>query len=315
MKQYLILVILFFVSLNAYPQSPCPVRTLATDLNNNPAWRTQLEGLSDLEQAYVIKGHKLFRDRSKLRLDIESCKKLGILSTDGDFLQKLPGHESTLYEIAKVLKNRCSSVTDCPTPIIMKKMVDYLDDLEYFVKNFSGKDGYEDVINAIQINSFIMQDGTCHLLAKIKTLNSAEVKGFEGNILNALNDADGEDIIIDWGNLCVNCRFDIELENGKLIELKSYRSSTLAGIHTKQQFKNQLIAYFEAGNFEYWFNGLKDINENGIKTAFQNIYTTDFYSEVEGSLFLIDNGITSEAIFLQRASDFESTLYSFIHKL
>ena len=117
-------------------------------------------------------------------------------------------------------------------------------------------------------------------------------------------------------------RISVWLNNGTLVELKSYSASTLTsdvyGIATKQTFINQFKTYLQnPAGFQYWFNGLKDVNATIIKDGFKKLYQkpnmwstlTDNGTKIPPSWV----GITTESQFFDKLDDYNSVLYNFIH--
>ncbi len=224
-----------------------------------------------------------------MRKDLSILTKFSEL-LEPSILNKLENGIEDLQKIADKLLHPCCGGSHP----FMKSLTLHLDDVKFFINNFSEKPGYEQVIKALQHPLFTVQDGTSFFLTKLRTLDPSQVTRFEGRIVEGLADADDLDAI------CVLCKFDIELSGGKKLELKSYSSGTINNIATNTSFRNQLRAYlFDANSLsdlEYIFNGVKINDVNLIKGKFREIFEIEAtnYFNVFGqnkfeNLFGVDN--------------------------
>ena len=121
----------------------------------------------------------------------------------------------------------------------------------------------------------------------------------------------------------------MSLPKAFVTNLKSYAASTLTsnvyGIATKQTFINQFKNYLQnPTGFQYWFNGLKDIDATIIKDGFEKPYQkTGMWEELTASgippswIDTMTSGsiINTPAEFLAAISDYNSKLYQHINIL
>lgn len=121
----------------------------------------------------------------------------------------------------------------------------------------------------------------------------------------------------------------MSLPKAYVTNLKSYAASTLTsnvyGIATKQTFINQFKNYLQnPAGFQYWFNGLKDIDATIIKDGFEKPYQkTGMWEELTASgipprwINTMTPGsiINTLAEFLAAISDYNSKLYQHINIL
>ncbi len=242
---------------------------------------------------YVVK-RLLYRKNIPFLMKILRLKKSSLKGKDLD-------------EIILALKNPINTTNKT----VLKSVVSHLDDVEYLVNNFEKINGFDKVITALKNPNFFAQDGISHFLTKLKKLDAKDVASLEGKIVDADN----------LTGICLNCRFDIELVNGKKLELKSYKESTIQKISNSEQFKKQFKSYLSDAdsidNLEYIFNGTKTKDLVLIKNNFKKIFEENkfqLYNDImiANPMIFSSIGIANKMGFIKAVDNLNHDLYKFI---
>lgn len=220
--------------------------------------------LSFAENPKLIRAWKVAFNRPLLRTDVSFLSKLSEI-LEPSILNKFPNGQADVDAIIKAIKHPCCGSTHP----FLKSADEHLDDVKHLVENFDIIEGFDKAILPLKNQNFYAQDGASHMLTKLRTLQPNEVAKLEGKIIDADN----------LEGICTNCLFDIELTNGKKLELKSYSESTIGNIANSTKFKNQFRAYLafvdNMDGFEYIFNGRKTTDLSNIKQNFQSLFTNE----------------------------------------
>ena len=138
------------------------------------------------------------------------------------------------------------------------------------------------------------------------------IKRFDGRFEGEIDD------------VCLNCRFDVELTNGTKYEFKSYSEASVSLIPSSESFLKQHLSYLadtdDLNKMSYVFDANKMADRSKIVQQFQKMYQNnvdDIFNVIQNnqqlrsSLFR-DNMLSPKQQLNQLISDTNSALYGFL---
>jgi hypothetical protein len=184
------------------------------------------------------------------------------------------GGETGLQEIIRAnVRAGCGACGTSATKFL-KNMDEYLDDVLEFSSKYGNRNinGFEDVIKELKkVNTGgspnYAMEGAAFMIDKIRKtpeITPSMISRFDGRF-------EGE-----IGDICANCRLDIELTNGTKYEYKSYSESSINRISTSESFRKQHLSYLaeteDISKLNYIFDAKKFNRIDDIKKQFQKLY-------------------------------------------
>lgn len=255
------LISVLFLSLSLTPITDCWLSDFIQSIENgSPEFKlfikNDLEGASNWRMVYEARGAG-----SIMKNDLKILNKISDIKNSSAY--EVIGGESGLKQI--ITANRRAPCFTCGDPLVnhLKNMDDYLDDVKHFAENYNiPGSNFEQVLSEIKIvnsngTANYAMEGASFMLDKIKRtpeITPQAVSRFDNTF-----DVDPDGVIV-----CTNCRFDLELINGKKIEFKSYGETStrkIGGLNANSTFLKQHTAYLRDAttidNIKYEF----DINK------------------------------------------------------
>lgn len=177
-------------------------------------------------------------NNSLWKTDIHLLNKVSELKNNNAFMKHVDdtdGLESILKANVRAGCKTCKNTGHN----FLKSIDEYLDDVESFIVNYHGKDGFEDVLAELKkVNSNgspnYAMEGAAFMIDKIN--RTSEITP------NTVRRFDGK-FEIDPNNVgaCTNCRFDVELNSGVKYEYKSYGETSIRKIGTINSIDNTFL--------------------------------------------------------------------------
>ncbi|OWP73946.1 hypothetical protein [Flavobacterium oreochromis] len=251
------------------------------------------------------------------RLDVSLLEKIAILRNDANFMQKIGGDEGLQQIIKNNVRVPCKSCGNSGSKYL-KDVDEYLDDVRYFVNNFSEIRDASRLINELKFGAQNTLEG-----------GAFAVRIFKENPNGLFNAANIAEIDLRFSDDVLN-RFDVKFNNG-FGEFKSYQVDNVSNISVKQlkQYlsdpnlaninnlhylfdKRKLLAQYGKGTFQNIDDAVLAV-KNKFKGIFTNKTDEIFLSlnqSVKNDLGL--TGLNARTKFNDLISNINSKLYNFI---
>lgn len=236
---------------NAFEGNPAALAAFKADINGPTAIRAAIQQNPSLVNTYKFLHGNGGRDFPNIRGNAAALESVHKLTGDIDFLDAVGGEDGLRDIIGAQLRPLVANATSDVT------FVKHMDNVQNFVNNHTSVlvgntrvpiPGAEGVLRDMKNASWTNQEGLHHMLEGISHLQPGSIKSLDMRFTNTCN---------------TNCRFDVELTNGKLIEYKNYQLSGVQNIST-----NQLATYFgninKIDDVKYVFNAKKVENADGV---------------------------------------------------
>jgi len=210
---------------------------------------------------------KAARPRGLIRLDVSILRLAGDDTQNANFMSALTIRGENKYR--KLLKvyvgpcNTCPAPPDSIAPAKLPMMDVYLSTFEQFAKQYSSKrsNGLDDFISGEATADFsTKQDGAYHLMRHLNIVSVSTVSGFEQVISRNVQNP-----------VCINCKCDVLMQNGTMVDYKSYQPTSIPAKIYGTQFKQYLQRWSPTTKFKYVFNANK-ASEDEVKQRFQSIF-------------------------------------------
>lgn len=288
---------------------------LNTDLLASAQFQDKLNQVPDLVDSWT----HVYNARGAAavwKTDVVLLEKLAAVKTNTGFMTHVGGNEGLEAILTANVRAGCKSCGDAGEAFL-KPIDGYLDDVEDFVSNYNGNEGFADVLaelkrtNANGSANYAME-GAAFMIDRLRRtpeITPASVKRFDG-----VFEIDPDEILA-----CVNCRFDIELNSGVKYEYKSYGEVSVRKIggitSTDQTFLKQHLSYLQDAssidNIKYEFDLRKlsgsylvdGVDMSGIefvRSQFKKMYI----SNAEEIIDLMSPALRSELNILETATSF-----------
>lgn len=206
-----------------------------------------------------------------MKTDPALLTKVSELLNDSEFLRRIGG-QAGLEDVIKANVRAGCSVCGTPSTTYLKNIDEYLDDVHHFVNNYNEVPGFDAVIAELKKTNMggspnYAMEGASFMIDNIRKrpdITPSSVSKFDGQFEGEIE------------HICVNCRFDIEMNDGTKIEYKSYSETSINRIPTSSAFLKQHLSYLaetdDIGKINYVFDAKKFNNRNKIMEQFQTMY-------------------------------------------